>query len=267
MANSNQKFLFDTSFEGSKKPKRAARSDNFSDFMGAPATPSQDLADPIVEPEVPVLPEGAVSIDDMELAKQAAYSEGYAAGQQEAQGKALEANEAQILQTLERVTQEFANLEHDHKEMHEELQSVSMEVAMKAIQKLFPSLEHSSTLDEITLVFRECMDRLPQEPRLVIRVSDTTLDEVQERLEQVANNSGFTGNLVFLSEPGMSSSDVRVEWAEGGAERNSAEMLQEIETILSRAITRFSLPGDPGQTSVSSVEDNPENTPAQEVAQ
>ncbi|MFD2207973.1 hypothetical protein [Kiloniella antarctica] len=267
MVNSNQKFLFDTSFEGSKKSKQTSKSDSFSDFMGASEAPPQDPATSVIEPETPALPEGAVSLEDLELGKQTAYSEGFAAGQEEAHGQASEANEAQILQTLERVTQELASLEHGHKKMHDELQSVSMEVAMKAIQKLFPSLEHSSTLDEITLVFKECMDRLPQEPRLVVRVSDTTLDEVQERLEQVANNSGFTGNLVFLSEPGMSSSDVRVEWAEGGAERNSTEMLQEIETILSRAITRFSLPGDSGQTSVSSVEDNPENTPPQEVAE
>ncbi|MEH6630588.1 MAG: FliH/SctL family protein [Halopseudomonas aestusnigri] len=266
MANSNQKFLFDTSFEGSNKLKKS-NSDNFSDFMGTSETSPHDLATNIPEPEELVLPEGAVSLDDFELAKQTAYSEGFANGQEEAHGKASETNEAQVVQVLEQVTQELSGLDHSHQQTLEGLQSISMEVALKAIQKLFPSLEHSSTLDEITLVFRECLDRLPQEPRLVIRVSDTTLDDVQERLEKVASKSGFTGHLVFLSEPGMSPSDVRVEWAEGGAERNSAEMRQEIETILSRAITNLSLPGDPGQTSALSDQENKESAPAHEVAE
>ncbi|OUS18832.1 hypothetical protein A9Q97_00230 [Rhodospirillales bacterium 47_12_T64] len=266
MANMNQKFLFDTSFEGSNSSKETGP-DSFSDFMGTPSTPAQDALPADPEVETLPLPEGAVSLEDLELSKQTAYEEGFSAGHTKAQEEASEASEAQIAQAISKLAHELSTLEHSHKKTLEELQSTSMEVALKAIQKLFPSLEHSSTLAEVTLVFRECLDRLPQEPRLVIRVADKTLDDVQEQLEKVASQSGFNGHLVFLSEPGMSPSDVRVEWAEGGAERNSTEMLHEIETILSRAITSLSLPGDSGQTNALSNQEIMESAQPNEVAQ
>lgn len=270
MANSTQKFLFDTSFEGREEPNKnksqKSSANNFSDFMGNSAPPPPDVEENIEPEEVP-LPEGAVSAENLELEKQAAYAEGFAAGQIDAQNHADETANALIAQSINLITEQLQGLQTVQQSQVQELQSVSMEVVLTALKKLFPSLVNNTSLDEIILVFRECLDRLPQEPRLVIRVSDTTLDDVQDKLEHVAKQSGFNGNLVFLSEPGMMAGDVRVEWAEGGAERTATELLQEIETIISRAITNFSLPGAAGKTSATPASDSSAVVPTDETTQ
>ncbi len=270
MASSTQKFLFDTSFEGrgqsGKDKEKKVASDSFSDFMGNSA-PAQPIPEEVIEPEEIPLPEGAVSLEDLETEKQTAYAEGFAAGQIDAQNHATETAEALLAQSITQLSQQLQVLQASQQSHVQELQSVAMEVALTAVKKLFPSLVENTSLDEVILVFRECLDRLPQEPRLVIRVSDITLDDVQEKLEQVAKQSGFNGNLVFLSEPGMPAGDVRVEWAEGGAERTATELLQEIETIINRAITNFSLPGAAGKTSTTPNTDNLVDVPTNEITQ
>ncbi|WP_120496203.1 FliH/SctL family protein [Kiloniella sp. EL199] len=270
MASSTQKFLFDTSFEGrgdsGKSQESKVSSDSFSDFMGNSA-PAQPIPEEVVEPEAVPLPEGAVSLEDLEAEKQAAYAEGFAAGQIDAQNHATETAEALLAQSINQMSQQLQTLQTTQQSQVQELQNVSMEVALTAVKKLFPSLVNNTSLDEIILVFRECLDRLPQEPRLVIRVSDRTLDDVQKKLEEVAKQSGFNGNLVFLSEPGMPAGDVRVEWAEGGAERTATELLQEIETIINRTITNFSLPGAAGKTSTTPDTNNLADVPTDEMTQ
>ncbi|WP_421781103.1 hypothetical protein [Kiloniella litopenaei] len=270
MASTTQKFLFDTSFEGRDDPAKnkaqQSSANSFSDFMGNSTPPPPDVEETI-EPEEAPLPEGAISAENLELEKQTAYAEGFAAGQIDAQNHADETANAQISQSINQITQQLQVLQTAQQSQVQDLQSVSMEVVLTAIKKLFPSLVDNTSLDEIILVFRECLDRLPQEPRLVIRVSDTTLDDVQEKLEQVAKQSGFNGHLVFLSEPGMMAGDVRVEWAEGGAERTATELLEEIETIINRAITNFSLPGAAGKTSTPPNTDSLADVPTNEMTQ
>ncbi|WP_125932959.1 FliH/SctL family protein [Kiloniella majae] len=270
MASSTQKFLFDTSFEGrgetGKNKGNKVSSDSFADFMGN-STPPQSVPEEVIEPEEVPLPEGAISLEELEAEKQAAYAEGFAAGQIDAQNHAAETAEALIAQSINQMSQQLQALQATQQSQVQELQSVSIEVALTAVKKLFPSLVNHTSLDEVILVFRECLDRLPQEPRLVIRVSDVTLDDVQEKLEQVAKQSGFNGNLVFLSEPGMPAGDVRVEWAEGGAERTATELLQEVETIINRAVTNFSLPGAAGKTSTTPDADSLADVPTNEITQ
>ncbi|WP_156176873.1 FliH/SctL family protein [Kiloniella spongiae] len=268
--SSTQKFLFDTSFEGrgesGKSKESKVSSDNFSDFMGN-STPAQPTPEEVIEHEEVPLPEGTISLEDLETEKQGAYAEGFAAGQIDAQNHATETTEALLAQTISQMGHQLQALQTTQQSQIQDLQSLSMEVALIAVKKLFPSLVKNTALDEIVLVFRECLDRLPQEPRLVIRVSDITLDDVQEKLEHVAKQSGFNGNLVFLSEPGMSAGDVRVEWAEGGAERIATELMQEIETIIERAITNFSLPGTTGKTSTTPDKDSLADVPTHEMTQ
>ncbi|WP_157231024.1 FliH/SctL family protein [Kiloniella laminariae] len=224
------------------------------------------MPQPPPEEIIPV-PEETVPLQEVEQLRQAAYDEGMTAGKNEAMEQATQMHEALTRQALETLGQQLVTMEKEYSDKVEELQTVTLDIAMKAIKKLFPTLDKTRGLEEITLVFKECLDRLPQEPRLVVRVADTILDDVQDQLQKVAGQSGFTGRLVFLSEPGMQPGDVLVEWAEGGAERNSAEMLTEIETILNRVIKPIEGPGQTGQNTVPKDTSDTTGAPTNEVVE
>ena len=105
------------------------------------------------------------------------------------------------------------------------------------VRKFFPRMAQDQGLQEIEAVVRDAMMRLRDEPRIVIRVCDTLLDTVKKRVGGLASSTGFEGKIVYLADEGMDSSDVRVEWADGGAERDTGRIWQDIDEAI-RHITR-----------------------------
>ncbi len=107
---------------------------------------------------------------------------------------------------------------------------------MTVVRKLFPSLAQRHGLDEVEGLVAECLGRLRDEPRVVVRVADELLDPLKAHMDRLSEHSGFEGRVVLLADEGLSDSDVRVEWADGGAERDSGRLWREIDEILARAL-------------------------------
>src|SRR3546814_7421477 len=105
---------------------------------------------------------------------------------------------------------------------------------MLFLSTLFPQLARSHGLDELHAVVEQCLERLRDEPRVVIRCADADLDALQTRAEQAAARSGFEGKLVFLADERLKTGDLRVEWADGGAERNQTALWPEIDAVIAR---------------------------------
>src|SRR3546814_12442230 len=117
---------------------------------------------------------------------------------------------------------------------------------MLFLSTLFPQLARSHGLDELHAVVEQCLERLRDEPRVVIRCADADLDALQTRAEQAAARSGFEGKLVFLADERLKTGDLRVEWADGGAERNQKALWQEIDAVIARVLAPTA--GDGKQT-------------------
>ena len=55
-------------------------------------------------------------------------------------------------------------------------------------------------------------------------------------MEALLPRTGFEGKLVYLGDDTMGASDVRLEWADGGAERNCERQWEEIDALIARAL-------------------------------
>src|SRR3546814_20658275 len=60
----------------------------------------------------------------------------------------------------------------------------SLEAALTVVRKLFPQLARSHGLDELHAVVEQCLERLRDEPQVVIRCADADLDALQTRAER-----------------------------------------------------------------------------------
>ena len=58
------------------------------------------------------------------------------------------------------------------------------------------------------------------------------LDALQERLTQLSASSGFEGRVVLIGDDAMGESDCRVEWADGGVEREAGRIWRAVEEAL-----------------------------------
>lgn len=211
--DSKEKFLFETSFE----PESLTRA--------AEARAAEEAA--AEEPPVPTFSE-----EELAAAKDAAFAEGKTAGE-----AAAEKSIAQ--RTVEQLSNLAAQFESTSDALEEKIRKGHQETvlaAMTVVRKLFPQMSSDNGLTEIQAVVEDCLERLRDEPRLVVRVADQEMDDLKAQLDSCIKRSGFNGKLVFLADDRLKPGDVRVEWADGGAERSQAALWQEIDRIIERTL-------------------------------
>ncbi|HEV8390999.1 MAG TPA: FliH/SctL family protein [Dongiaceae bacterium] len=112
----------------------------------------------------------------------------------------------------------------------------SVDLALAIVRKLHPALVERQGLAEIETVLGHCLESLKQEPRLVAYVHSARLDALQERLGQLSASSGFEGRVVLIADDEMGQSDYRVEWADGGVEREAGRVWRAIEETLTQYV-------------------------------
>ena len=225
----SEKFLFDTSFD----PEDMDRS----------VMPGQKPAKPKFGEE------------DLEKAR----TEGFAAGKESGRQEVMQSIEQQISTALSAISGQLTGLSQAQVQAIERQTRGAVEAALTVMRKMFPHLAGRHGLAEIESVVCDCLERLRTEPRIVIRVADALLDQVEQRVSQLAARAGFDGKIVFLSQEGLHPGDIRVEWADGGAERDSDRLWHEIDQIITRTI-------GPMQPAADAAEPAPVPTPTGKTA-
>lgn len=199
------KYLFDTSFDQPDRPQNA----------GA-------LAARPVEP--------TFSRADLEAARAAAHAEGRA----EALDEARRSTDQQTADALGAIARALTALAGSCDEMTGDMQRQAAVILRTVIHKTVPQLCRKDPIFEIEALFVDCLREAFDEPRVVLRVAPPLFESVQSRLPALATQSGFAGKLVLLADDGIAGSDCRVEWADGGAERNTKRLLADIDAALAR---------------------------------
>lgn len=209
------KFLFETSFD----PIHAA-----SDAPPAPTFSEDELA--------------------------AARAEGYAAGHTEGRTEVTRSIEQQAAKALTVLGQQLTAMNGRFEDIRASAIESGVAVVAAAARKIVPELARRNSLGEIEHVVRESLHALYDEPRVVIRAHDDVVAILQERIEGLAAACGFSGKVVLFGDEQFADTDCRVEWADGGAERNLDELWRRIEAAIDRAMERRSaLPPDTAPSS------------------
>lgn len=180
-------------------------------------------------PEEP--PPPTFSEEELAAARAVAFAQGRAAGLADA----VEDQTAVVLRTVQALQGEIALLMQSEQQRSLAFTEAALELSMAMLKQMFPHAASAHGLNEITAVIGTAMRERIDDPRLVIRVADSVLDQVQAEIDRLAADAGYAGKLVLLAEPNFAASDVRVEWANGGTERDSAAILAHIEHAVSQA--------------------------------
>ena len=156
------------------------------------------------------------------------------AGREQGLREALDASEQATARACETIAAHMTDLAKLLDTLHERQERELVETAFLVVRKIFPELARRHALAETEGVIAECLGHLCDEPRIVIRVADSLLDALKDRLQALATGCGFDGRLVLLSDEELGPSDVRVEWADGGAERDCGRIWRNMDEILAR---------------------------------
>ena len=196
------KFLFDTDFAGAAD--------------GKPTEPMITLA------------EHAVKLAEADTA---AHRRGYA----EAQSDAGVETDRRIAGALESIAASLAVANDALHAIETRLECEAVEVAVAVARKLAPALIAREPFAEISALASDCFRQLIASPHVAVRVNDALYAAAKEKLDNIVRARSFEGRLVVLAEPDIAVGDCRVEWADGGINRDSTAA----DAVISAAVAGY----------------------------
>mgnify|MGYP000795555228 FL=1 len=185
-----------------------------------PETP--DVRDAIVE-EIITYSEEEVAAKE-KLAEERGYELGFKTAQ--------ESFEAQNSRLLEEINNRLLMLAANVGSKECELENQALEIARTAIGKLVPVIEKENAVALVNDFLAKNFKNFKNEAKLAFYFNPEVIPQVQENIARLANIYDFEGKIALHKDASLAASDCRIEWENGGVERNGAKMLEKIDNIL-----------------------------------
>src|SRR5579859_5375967 len=214
-----QKYLFDLDF-------------------GAPRIAPVDMAahvdDEIMveEQEEEAPPPPTFSEEDLTLAREQAFEQGRQTGLQEA-AQSLEQMVGMAMATAAHHLQAIGAAQAADAES---LAQEAAAVAVAIVRKLHPEFARRYGVQEIESAVSDCLAHLERLPKVTIKVAPALLDAVKEKDKGLAAQVHFDGKLAVVGEASLTLGDCRVEWGDGGAERDQSRVWAQIDQAVEAAL-------------------------------
>ncbi|MDX1738329.1 MAG: FliH/SctL family protein [Alphaproteobacteria bacterium] len=177
-------------------------------------------------------PPPTFSEEELAEAKATAWEEGKQAGLQEALGRI----EQETLVALQTLTGHIAVLQDKQSLANESQAAILARIASNIVKKLMPVYSAQHGMEEITTLVHSCLVPLEGKGRININIPAALHDIMKDRLDQVADEAGFEGKIIYIPDENIGPSDVRIDWGRGSAERNIETAIHEVDGIIDQFI-------------------------------
>ncbi len=183
-----------------------------------------------VAPPPPVFGE-----EDVEIARAAAHKLGHAEGYQAGLTHAAEQADAKRVhaeKTVSNLSGRIDDLQYRYQELlNKEANELSQLVLMIARKISGVALDAHGSQGIAALVER-CLPIILSKPQLIVELNPEKFESTMDHIESLLHASGFEGQVQFRTNPALGTHDAVLDWNAGLATRNTAELWQEIETLL-----------------------------------
>ena len=170
-------------------------------------------------------PDPTFSHEELVAARAEAAMEGHALGLAEAKA----GQEAQIEAMLGALLEQAHGMVRTQEEEHARRGAEAIRLACQIARRVLPVFAATSVMGEIEAMLAAVMKERAEEPRLVIRLPDALFDPVAARLDRLIAEAGFASKPILLADPALRGAEVRMEWANGGADWSFEAQLGDIE--------------------------------------
>jgi flagellar assembly protein FliH len=172
------------------------------------------------EPPVPTFSE-----EEVAAARAEGRESGHAAGRAEA---AAETDRLAAL-ALEAIGNHIGTLGAVQEETLAITAREAIALAAGIARKAIPEIARHTAVPAIESFVTECLPRIFDEARVIIHVNAAVVGAVTDRIDGITASCGFSGAVVVLPDAALAAEDCRVEWGNGGAEKNAETMWREID--------------------------------------
>lgn len=176
--------------------------------------------------------------DDLDNAR----AEGHASGLLEGEARARTDADNEATSAMEHFAANAGSLLAALQAESAVIRAEASSLALVAARKLAPALIATRPQAEIEAVLRDCLTHLNREPHIVLRVSESLVEQLKTVVDRMAMERGLSGRIILLGQTDLAESDCVVEWADGGVVRSRAEIEKELTEIVDRYIATLNAP-------------------------
>jgi flagellar assembly protein FliH len=177
----------------------------------------------------------AIPLATHEAALQEADGAGYRRGFAAARAQILAEAEQRSAAALERIAVTLEDVMRGLAGVEARLETEAVDVAVAVAKKLAAALIEREPQVEISALAMDCFRHLVNAPHVVVRVNDAQHASVGKPIEEMVRTRGLAGHLIVLAEPGIATGDCRIEWADGGVNRDRSAT----EAAIDEAVVRY----------------------------
>ena len=167
---------------------------------------------------------------------EAACAKAAAEARETALAESANATEARLADATDALAAGITSVLERDEAIRRETERRATEVLRAIVAKAVPALARRDPLAEIDALVGDSLQEAFDEPRIVLRVSESLFEAMRQRLGELAHQSGFAGKFVLLADDTLGAADCRLEWADGGAERDLTRLQRAIDGMLARAL-------------------------------
>ena len=229
-----EKFMFDLTFDNE---------------LEAPTEPerSDEIAAVEEEPEI-IVP--TFSEEEVKIARQ----QGFDAGKEQGLAATSEALTKQINETLLKTDEKLLAAFQTQDSVNQDLSRAAHSLAFGICKKMMPALAEQHSFDEVERVIEEVFSKAIEEPRITLSVHSDIAKAIEVRIGELAKEKGYEGRVLVEADKELEASDCRVDWVNGGSERNTRQLWANIASILDRNIGKKpTIWDEPGEIKITSA--------------
>jgi len=156
--------------------------------------------------------------------------ESFALGKADTEAQAAAARTATLAAVAASLIRMIGEFDAAVKAMRQDSAAIAIEVGRKLAEVALDAFP----LKEVETLLADCLHKLHREPRIVVRLAPESADALRADIDALCQQHAFAGRIVILAEPALTGGDCRIEWADGGVERDLATTFSAIEQGVER---------------------------------
>jgi len=166
--------------------------------------------------------------EQIDALKKESYDAGMAAGIKAGKDEQIAQQTVLLAKIDHNVVTLVKNIDKVAHEQEDQMRGMALAIA----KKILPAFTAEHGMGEIEALISDTLREMAREPRLVVRVHESEFDVLNEKIQAIATQRAFQGKIVVLADADVASGDCRIEWADGGVERNTPATEKAIEQTL-----------------------------------
>lgn len=139
--------------------------------------------------------------------------------------------DAQSLEVLRKMIGSIDLLYEQHQKLEEHFYENALAFMASFLQKIFPKLAQKNAFEELKEDLSEKLKAVIQRPKLSIMLHPDMLGILEPKIQDIMTQNEYEGKYACYPEKTFGLMDFRIHWEEGGIEKNSERLMEELDKI------------------------------------